>query len=510
MSQETFSPMSNEDWSQPLPLKEGPTLLPWPQDAFPETFELYVKELARSTEVPIELPAMLVLAGVATVMQSTFEVQIKDDYSEPMNLWVLGILPPASRKSKIYTDVTAPLRKWEYEQRLKLEPQITSTESQKKTIEARLKTLRSSGTKGMTDFAFEELQRKIEQLENSIPEIPKIPQLWTADITPEHLGTIMAENNEAMAILSDEGGIFDILGGLYSGGKANIDLFLQGHSGSPVRIGRGSRAPIFLNRAVLTMGLTAQPEVIKTICRNSTFKGRGLLGRFLYVIPHSNIGHRKLDVAPMPGSVRTEYQNALRTLIDNSCSIKRTGVGIGKLKLSQASYQKWLEYSKLIESLMGEELGHLSHITDWAGKLSGAIARIAGLLHCMRYCAEDPSRHEIGIDDMKSAVQIGHCLTNHALIIFDLAQADSSMEIAKSILSWALGEQRQSFKYRDCQRKFRRYKKGDLRTGIEVLKEHEIIQEWKLQPEVGRPSDVFELNPYLFDKSKENEGQKGQ
>ena len=38
----------------------------------------------------------------------------------------------------------------------------------------------------------------------------------------------MAANNEAMAVLSDEGGIFDILSGLYSDGKANIDLFFTG------------------------------------------------------------------------------------------------------------------------------------------------------------------------------------------------------------------------------------------------------------------------------------------
>jgi len=510
MSQETFTAMSKEDWSQPLPLREGPALLPWPQAVFPEPFDLYVKELARSTEVPIELPAMLVLSTIATVMQSAFEVQVKEDYSEPTNLWVLAVLPPASRKSKIYSEVTAPLRKWEYEQKLKLEPQIKSAESQKKTTEARLKTLRNVGPKGMSDEKFDELQEEIERLENNIPEVPKVPQLWTGDITPEHLGTIMAENKGSMAVLSDEGGIFDILGGLYSGGKANLDLFLQGHSGSPVRVGRGSRAPIFLNRAVLTMGLTAQPEVITTICRNSTFKGRGLLGRFLYVIPPSNIGHRKLDVAPISPSIRAEYQTAMRILLDAVESLRKTDFGTCKLKLSKEAYRKWLEYSQLLESLMREDLGHLTHITDWAGKLSGAIARIAGILHFMRYQNTDPQIREISIEDMKAAVQMGHCLTNHALVIFDLSQADPSIVIARSILNWVLEEHRERFTSRECQRKFRRYKKCDLAKGIALLKEHDMLKEWKLQPEKGAPSDVFEINPFLYDAGEENLGQKGQ
>ena len=54
----------------------------------------------------------------------------------------------------------------------------------------------------------------------------------------------MAANNERMSILSDESGIFDILAGRYSNGVPNLDLFLQGHAGSPVKVNRGSRPPI--------------------------------------------------------------------------------------------------------------------------------------------------------------------------------------------------------------------------------------------------------------------------
>jgi len=52
----------------------------------------------------------------------------------------------------------------------------------------------------------------------------------------------MADNDEKMSVLSDEGGIFDILAGRYNGGIPNLDLFLQSHSGSSVRVDRGSSA----------------------------------------------------------------------------------------------------------------------------------------------------------------------------------------------------------------------------------------------------------------------------
>ncbi len=104
------------------------------------------------------------------------------------------------------------------------------------------------------------------------------------------------------------------------------------------------------------------------------------------------------------------------------------------MKLSQEVYQKWKEYAKLIEKLMGEEIGRLNHITDWAGKLAGAIGRIAGLIHCMRH--SNLLKHEIPLQDMSAAVKIGHCLTNHELAVFELLYQDGALHIARQISIW--------------------------------------------------------------------------
>lgn len=104
------------DWPEPLPFEEVP-LQPWPNNVFPEPFQTFVNELARSTETPIELAAMLTLSVIATAAHKSFQIQIKSDYIEPVNIWTVTILPPASRKSRVYNEVTAPLRKWECEQR---------------------------------------------------------------------------------------------------------------------------------------------------------------------------------------------------------------------------------------------------------------------------------------------------------------------------------------------------------------------------------------------------------
>lgn len=490
---------SNNEWTPPLPLPEGVSLLPWPSAVFPEPFEMFVQELSRATETPIELAAMVTLSTVATLAQNKYEVQVKEDYSEPLNIWTATVLPPASRKTKVYTVTTKPLRDWETEQKTLMEPTIVTLESKKKTLDARIKHLRGNAARAKNEQEFQQQQILIEELEKEIQETPAYPQIWTGDITPEHLGTIMAANGEAMAILSDEGGVFDILSGLYSDGKANIDLFLQSHAASPVRVDRGSRPPIILQRPVLTLGLTIQPHTLSTICKNKTFRGRGLLGRFLYVIPKSNIGKRKLDIPSMTAEVKIQYEKKIKSIFKHHFDSNNHPDRITKIPLNPEAYSKWLEYAKLVESLMGEEIGLLSHITDWAGKLPGAVARISGLLHVMRHADTSPMECEIVLEDMEAAVKISHCLVNHALAVFDLIEKDCSLEIAQLIIRWLKENRFQDFTFRKCQRKFRRYKKDSLRSGIDLLKEHEYLKEWQLKPEAGRPSDVFDVNPHLYE-----------
>jgi hypothetical protein len=137
------------------------------------------------------------------------------------------------------------------------------------------------------------MRQDIRDLEAALPEVPKAPQAWTADVTPENLAVIMSDNNEAMALLSDEAGIFEnIGGGRYSKGVPNLDVFLQGHAGSPIRVNRGSRSPILMQNPALTLGFTPQPEVVRGLTDNPGFRGRGLLARFIYTVPPCSLGFR--------------------------------------------------------------------------------------------------------------------------------------------------------------------------------------------------------------------------
>ena len=489
--------MSN--WQTPISL-ESAKLPPWPDDVFPRSVQDFVSGLSKSTETPPELSAMMVLAAISAAAQGKYRVRVKADYFEPVNVWACAALPPGSRKTAVQTAATAPLAKWEKLQREKLEPAIKKAQADDATTRERINHLRKKSASAK-DSEFEQLKKEIADTEANLPKIPTVPQIWAQDVTPENLGTIMADNNERMAILSDEAGIFDILGGRYSGGIPNLDLFLQGHAGSAVRVNRGSRPPVFMQTPALTFGLSPQPEVLRGLTEKPSFRGRGLLGRFLYVLPPSNLGYRTLDASPIFPDYAARYDGILTGILNQEMAGSKEELSPHILKISAEALTAWQLFALKVETGMREG-GTFAHFADWAGKLPGAVIRIAALLHIARHSLVKPWEKEISIEDMSAALRMADVLSIHALAVFDLMGADPALDGARVVLRWIERESKPKFTLRDCHYAHKtRYKRtAELEPIMEVLIERYYIRPRALKPIQGRPSRIYEINPAILEK----------
>lgn len=133
------------------------------------------------------------------------------------------------------------------------------------------------------------------------------------DATPEYLVSLMAANGGRIAIMSDEGGIFDILAGRYSG-TPNLHPYLKGHAGRPIDTGRQTRAGAYVSKPALTVGVMAQPVVLRSFGGNADLAGRGLPARFLFALPKSLAGYRQVDADPIPATVTTRYDRRVHDL----------------------------------------------------------------------------------------------------------------------------------------------------------------------------------------------------
>jgi hypothetical protein len=112
--------------------------------------------------------------------------------------------------------------------------------------------------------------------------------------------------------------------------------------------------------------------------------------------------------------------------------------GAGEPVVLQLGYEAaaaMLAFEAELEPLLAPGSGDLAYIADWASKLAGAVARIAGLLHL----ADQLHRgwgHPIELGIMQDALTLGRYLADHALIAFEQMGADASLDDARYLLEW--------------------------------------------------------------------------
>ncbi|MCP5408341.1 MAG: DUF3987 domain-containing protein [Chromatiaceae bacterium] len=459
----------------------------------------FSRAIAADTETPHELAAGMVLVACATAAARRLRVMVKPGYIEPCNLWIVVALPPGNRKSSVQTSATSPLLDWERDQATIMEPEIKRIISERKTMEVRAKEKRNKAAKEKDNLKAAELSREAADIEAELPDIPMQPQLWTSDATPERLGALLAEQGECMAWLSSEGGVFELLQGRYSNGIPNLDLVLKAHSGDAERVDRGSRPPVFLKSPRLSIGLSPQPDVLRGLAYKPGFRGRGLLGRFFYLLPPSPLGYRLLQSNPVPEAVCNAYAAGLRAMLDWEPAIDEHGnERLHLLRLSTEAREEWYEFAQAIEVQMRP--GHdLEHFTDWAGKAPGAAARLAGVLHGIKHAHGRPWDAAITAETMNAALEIMAITTHHSLAALDMMGADPTIAAARLVWDWIERGRLDRFTVREAYNVLRGTfpRVAKLREALEALEERgylEVIEPPRDGP--GRPpSPIVRLRP---------------
>ena len=432
-----------------IPLDE--VVLPdLPLDAFPEVLGAMIQAVAQATETPVELAAMMGLATMATCCQKNFVVEGATGYTEPLSLWTVAALESGNRKSAVVSTMTDPLV--QHEQALKTDGYAdrTAKESARLTTEALIKSLRTKAANCADSADRKALQDDIIKEELAMSPAPTIPRLWAQDVTPEKLAVLMADNDEALALLSDEGGLFEMMGGRYSNGIPNLDLYLQGHAGTGVRVDRKSGPPVDLQRPALTIGISPQPSVLRGLTAQEGFRGRGLLARFLYALPPSRLGYRTLETVPVPATVTTAYAAMCRQLLTINPARDTAGRIIPQpLRLSPEAHAEWKAFARQVEGHLRPH-GEFEQLKDWAGKLPGAVLRVAGIFHCVTHTHDTPQNHAISVTTISQALVLLAVLAKHTRAVFDLMGSDPDLEGARRILQWVERERLAQFTGRDC------------------------------------------------------------
>jgi len=478
-------------WPDPIPFTAYSLLPDFPTNALSPLGQKIITEISDVSQVDAGLVASIFLCVISSAAQKKIEVDLLT-HKEPVNLYTCLIYESGNRKSAVMSMMTRPIYEYQSDKQEQAKPRIEEAKNAHRFKEARLQKLYKMAA--INDNAIkrqrfeDEANGIIQEIQDS--PIPHNPLYVVDDITTEALGIHMSENGEKLSVFSPEGGIFGIMAGLYNDKGANIDLPLKAHSGDPWsshRVGRSSRT---MRSPALTLCLAVQPEVIEEIGKNSKFRGRGLLARFLYSHCKSTVGYRVRQKKAIPASLLEEYYKFIINLL-------RVPEGLNTLRLTPEAHEAWDTFYNDVESSMRPG-GDLEYLKDWGSKLPGAVARIAGLLHFAEYgirACEEP----ISVSIVSDSCAIGSYYAEHAVNTFGLMKENPRVKTAKTILSYIQRHTPETFKGRDVLRNTNIEDMNIASEGLKILIERGYIRSVTAEYSgIGRPEAItYEVNPKI-------------
>ncbi|MER7843241.1 DUF3987 domain-containing protein [Kitasatospora sp. NPDC096077] len=491
---------SGEIWLDPVPLGSHGALPTFPVRALPGWVGAYVEAVAEFTQTPADMAATMSLAALATAAGGRVNVEIRPGWREQSNLYLVCAMPPASRKSDVFALLTGPVYRVEDELRAEARARIIEAETAKDAALAEVEALMAKARKN-PDLDRAHLVAEISAARMLADEIvvPPSPRLTlSGDITPETV-THQLGVHRCLAALSPEGDLFDSIVGRYSS-KPNLGVFLQAHKGERLQADRITREQPTVDKPALTIGVTPQPAVLQELGAAPGARDRGLLARFLYSLPPSNLGYRKIRTTPIPEPVATTYDVRLSALLRALTALDEP-VTVKLTEAADLAVEKLQE--KFEVQLRPDE--PLAHIKDWAGKLVGHIARIAVLLHLADHVAGD-WRAPVEASTVDRAAEIAEYYTAHTLAVFDLIAADPATEDAHALLQWLQrpkkdGTHRTHIKAHDAVASSRRFKKvADVEPALNLLEQHGFLRSDQVGPtgQRGRPQAVtYRVHPSI-------------
>lgn len=346
----------------------------------------YLEAVQKNIQVFPEMLALPLLTALSACVQGKAEVQ-KGTFKTPLCIYTMTVADPSERKSSSLKAFTNAILDYRIEENKRRARKIKEEAAELKVIETRIKKYergnRNAGNENTYKADLLEYEEKKSKRTKQIP-------LALTDATTEAIIKELENNNGKAYILSSESGIIDIMSGLYTNGRSNIDILLQGYSGEPVSKSRVSGGKVEIDKALITIGTMAQPSKFNELLHNKRMSGQGLTSRFLFSFPGSLAGSIKVDGEPIPEATQTAYNAIISKLMkiqepgENGEPVALT-LNKQALLLADDYFYKLEEMKKPGGLFRNGEFSQ-----QFGGKQYEKFLRIAGILHLAMHDISEP------------------------------------------------------------------------------------------------------------------------
>ena len=473
-----------ELWEKPRPFGKKVKLAEFPLSCLPEMLSEYLEAVANYVQVFPEMAALPLLSVLSLCAQGKAIIKHPgNDHTEPLNLYTMTIAAPGERKTGSFKEFMRPVKEYQDYYNEANKYRVNEYKATKNFLESQKLTYMKGKNANLEKV--KEISRQLADLE-PVHEL----RLNVSDATPEALAWEMYLQGGKIGVLGDEGAIFDVLSGLYSGGATNLNIFLEAYDGSDYSIIRRTKENIDLKNPLLTMGLMVQPELFTQAMNNQAFSGRGFIHRFLFSFPDSKAGYQNFRSKSIPIKLQEKYNTLVKRLLIMPVSSNPPII------LSDNDATNLLnDYHNHLQEAMRTG-GIFEDLKEWASKQFARCMKISGILHL---CEHEPNELLSGQTAL-NGISIAMWTENHALKALSSEMLDTTEKDANYVLERIKTADKLELSKREILRLCRKFNAGEIAEPLGLLEDMGYIR--YIQPPSGtkgRPSENYKINPLVYE-----------
>lgn len=478
------APEQVEEW-QPIKQFEKKTeLQAFPLDSLPKVLKDYVEAVAAYNSVYTEMCVLPMFAALSLALQGKAKViNPGTGHPEQINLYCLVIANPGERKSSTLNMFMQPIKNYERRYNEIHHNEIETYYVKHRILSQRLSNAIQRAKKAEDEQTAINLRQELTELENN----PKTALNYTLqDVTPEALISALNENKERAAIIGDEATLFKILCGAYSSTKnssgVNFDVLMSSYDGQEYKVSRKGSGNIYLKNPLITICAMIQPQPFKQILANPELSGKGLLQRFIFAVPQSNVGNIPFYAPKVPEKVAAAYNSLI-------CELLRKNDSTAALTFDREAVRLLEDYHTLLQKKISPD-GMFAGLEEFASKQFAKVMKIAALLHL----CEHSENEQITGHTAMNAISIGLWIENQAAAALEADMITDTEKNAKYVLRKLQKSSESVLTQRDIQRRCKRLNIDDLREALSYLDDMNILK-YQEEKTKGRPTMKVTLNP---------------
>ncbi len=396
---------------------------PFPVSVLPEPLCSFVASSATAIGCDASYIALPLLAALAAAIGNTRRIQLKRGWSEPAIVWAVIVGESGTQKTPAFRLVLQPLRDLQARAMKAHAAALDTHEAELLRFEKRLAEWKRS--KSNTDPP-------------SKPEPPAAARMIVSDTTVEALAPILLANPRGVLLARDEIGGW--LGSFdrYSGGKGGADEahWLSMHGGECLVVDRKTGTPrtIYIPSAAVSVTGGIQPGILNRAL-GAEHRESGLLARLLLAMPPRRAKQwTEAEISPLTEAALLAIFERLYEL-----DFVRDADGDAHpitLPLSPAGKAAWIKFYNEHGREQADLTGDLS--AAWS-KLEGYAARLALVIHCVRWAAEDPTlmvADEVDEQSVGTGIALSRWFGHEARRVYSILAEDDEARDRRRLAEW--------------------------------------------------------------------------